>query len=211
VKDRALAAMENQDYPFEELVENVLVNRDASRNPLFDSQFIMGIDTGSDGSPSKGILTSGTAPGNGLADEFRNKTAKFDLTLSASEALDKLSFSLQYCTKLFKKQTIQRFITYFKNIVSHILDQPTIKLSGIEILSPAEKKQLLYNFNDTAKPYPRDRTIHRLFTEQSAKTPDAVAVEGRGWHPQPINAHAGPGGAPIKWNRSTAGGNGGLL
>jgi amino acid adenylation domain-containing protein/non-ribosomal peptide synthase protein (TIGR01720 family) len=175
LKTKTLDAFENQDYPFEELVEKVTVTRDAGRNPLFDVLYILqNIDDIQAKEP--GIEPGQDEPG------FRpdERTSKFDITLMAVERPNFLEMKFLYCTKLFKKQTIQRFITYFKNIVSHIVNQPAVKLSGIEILSTEEKKQLLYDFNDTAITYPGDRTIHELFTQQSAKTPNAVALVGGG-------------------------------
>jgi len=41
VKVRTLVAFENQEYPFEELVDKVGVKRDVSRNPLFDFMLVM--------------------------------------------------------------------------------------------------------------------------------------------------------------------------
>ena len=49
-------------------------------------------------------------------------------------------------------------------------------LSALEILPEHEKKRLLFDFNDTAMDYPRDKCIHTLFEEQTARTPDKTAV-----------------------------------
>ncbi|MDE1376701.1 condensation domain-containing protein, partial [Bacillus licheniformis] len=40
VKENTLQAYENQDYPFEELVEKVNIKRDMARNPLFDTMLV---------------------------------------------------------------------------------------------------------------------------------------------------------------------------
>ncbi|MCP4157555.1 MAG: AMP-binding protein, partial [bacterium] len=96
-------------------------------------------------------------------------------------------FSVEYCTKLFKIETIQRFIQYFKNILSSVVKDHKTPVSRIEILPEGEKKQLLYDFNET----PNDgadygnKTIHRLFEEQVKKNPDRVAIVGRS--PWPID------------------------
>jgi amino acid adenylation domain-containing protein len=107
VKTRTIEASENQDYPFEELVDRVVVNRDLGRNPLFDVMF----DYKEDFSGITGVEIPGLRLA--LADS-KTFTAKFDLTLKCSEAGDNLAFSFEYSTNLFKESTILRFIGYFK-------------------------------------------------------------------------------------------------
>ena len=44
------------------------------------------------------------------------------------------------------------------------------------MLTEAEKHQLLAEWNDTKREYPKDKCIHELFETQVEKTPDAIAV-----------------------------------
>ncbi|HEX3047450.1 MAG TPA: amino acid adenylation domain-containing protein, partial [Bacillota bacterium] len=167
VKVNCLKAYENQDYQFEELVETLDLKRDLSRNPLFDVMFVQQKpDTGS--RKIEGVMFSSY--------EYNSKTAKFDLLLQAIEASDKIDFSLEYCTKLFKPETILRLTGHFQTILKAITAAPDLKLSEIEILTPEEKQQILVDFNHTRAGYPEGKTIHVLFEEQVAKTPDNVAV-----------------------------------
>jgi amino acid adenylation domain-containing protein len=173
LKEKTLEAFENQDYQFEDLVEKAAVNikRDAGRNPLFDVVYIL--------QNIADIPTETPGPEQQQGFKPDNRTAKFDITLMAIEKTNSLHIFFQYCTKLFKKETIQRFITYFKNIVSCIVKESTLKLSGIEIISKEEKKQLLVDFNNTESIYPKDKTIPGLFAEQVEKTPDNTALIGQ--------------------------------
>jgi amino acid adenylation domain-containing protein len=109
---------------------------------------------------------------------MENKIAKFDMALFAIEIEDRLQFILEYCTKLFKKETIVKFIKYFKNIISAVLRDPGQKISTIEIITGEEKKQLLYDFNATTVEYPADKPYHHLFVQQVKQTPDHVALVG---------------------------------
>ncbi|MCU0290209.1 MAG: amino acid adenylation domain-containing protein, partial [Acidobacteria bacterium] len=59
-----------------------------------------------------------------------------------------------------------------------VLENKQQKISDIEIMSEAEKKQVLFDFNDTEAGYPKDKTIHQLFAEQAAQTPDYIALHG---------------------------------
>jgi amino acid adenylation domain-containing protein/non-ribosomal peptide synthase protein (TIGR01720 family) len=169
VKESTLIAFENQDYPFEELVEQVSVNRDVSRNPLFDVMFVLqNMDFPKVEIPGLKLLPY----------KYKNKISKFDLELSAVEAEGKVLFSFNYCINLFTQETIERFISYFKKIITSILIEPGIKILDIEIITEEEKRQILFDFNDTDAEYPQDKAIHELFEEQVGRTPDNIALHG---------------------------------
>ncbi|MGD2093077.1 MAG: amino acid adenylation domain-containing protein, partial [Candidatus Aminicenantes bacterium] len=171
IKERTLQAFENQDYPYEELVEEVVISRDASRNPLFDTMFVL----------QNMEIPRIEIPGLKLTpDEHRIETSKFDLTLTATEAEAGLQLIFEYSTCLFKKSTIERFTNYFKKVVSVVISNPNIKICEVEIVGEEEKSEILYNFNDTAVKYPKDKTIDRLFEEQTFKVPDRIAVISTG-------------------------------
>ncbi|MCP4215478.1 MAG: amino acid adenylation domain-containing protein, partial [bacterium] len=171
VKERTLEAFENQDYPFEDLVENIEVNRDAGRNPLFDVLFNF-----------QGHSPAGEEPPGEYADETQTKkqefivTSKFDLTLHALDTGERILFTFEYCSKLFKEETIRRFISYFTKTAGELLSHTDKKLLEVDILSEAEKNRILYDFNDTAANYPQNKTIHQLFEEQVRKAPDHTAL-----------------------------------
>ena len=167
VKENALKAYENQDYQFEELVEKLSISRDLSRNPLFDVMFTMQ-NMDSEEIELKDLIFKGY--------KQENKVAKFDLTFSASEVEEEIILNLEYSTKLFKRETIERMVEHFINILKAVATDTKIKLSEIDMLTEEEKHKLLYEFNDTYADYPRDKTIHELFEEQVEKTPDNIAV-----------------------------------
>jgi tyrocidine synthetase-3 len=184
VKQRTLQVFENQEYPFEDLVDKVIVKRDASRNPLFDFMFVLqNLDFPDRSESSREVReTTGVASASSAKQEvyaYDHRVAKFDMALIAWESENNLYFNLQYCTRLFKKDTIQRFIRYLHKIISDILAEPKRFLSHIEIVTGEEKKQLLAAFNDTQAEYPKNKTIHRLFEEQAEKTPGHTALVGQ--------------------------------
>ena len=171
VKERALQAFEHQEYPYEDLVEQVEVKRDASRNPLFDTVLVMhNVDM-----PHQDIdshleeVTIRPYPSRG-------STAKFDLTLRVLEGQNKLSAGFEYCTKLFKASTIQRFVRYFKEVVKSASENPTLELKEIDIVPEEEKQWLLSVFNHAHTQYPEQKTIHQLFADQVRKTPQHISV-----------------------------------
>jgi tyrocidine synthetase-3 len=174
LKLRTLETFENQDYPFEDLVEKIDTQRDVSRNPLFDTMFLFqnffdprGLNTNQSLESQHIKIRSATTEGN---------VSKFDLSLYALENENRLYLRFEYCTALFKKQTIERFTKYIKKIVSVVVRDLGLKISGIEIITAEEKKQILYDFNETAMEFPANKTLHQLFTGQVEKNPDNTAL-----------------------------------
>jgi iturin family lipopeptide synthetase A len=173
VKERTLTAFDNQDYPFEDLVERVAVKRDLTRSPLFDVMFILQTHVQSQPGEMTAVRDLNLKPY-----PYEKSTSEFDLTLIGSERENHLYFKVEYCTKLFKKESIQQLIGYLKKAISSVLKNPEQKLFEIEIIAEQEKNQLLYEFNDTGTGYSKDRTIHQLFEEKAEQTPDHVALVG---------------------------------
>ncbi len=167
VKEKALGAYANQDYQFETLVEKLNVARDLSRNPLFDVMLILqNMDMGE--IEAEGIKISPY--------KSEDKVSKFDITINAMELRDRINISIQYCTKLFSKASIERMYKHFENIMYEVTENIDVKLSEIEMMTEAEIQQILADFNNTKTDYPKDKTIHQLFEEQVARTPDRTAV-----------------------------------
>ncbi len=118
-------------YQFDELVEKLTLKRDISRNALFDTMFsIQNLDNLE--LNIKGLKIEPY--------DIDFKAAKFDLSLSAIEDTDHIEFILEYCTKLFKKETIQRIGNHVVNILKEIVNNPEQKLSEINLLSQEEEK-----------------------------------------------------------------------
>jgi amino acid adenylation domain-containing protein len=140
VKENTLDAFENQDYPFEDLVEKVVVKRDTSRNPLFDYMFQFKDIQQEQGKGSELKVK----PLN-----YSLEQSKLDLTLWAVETPEILSFTFEYCTALFKENTIQCFIDYFKEIVKYVSEDPAAMLADIEIVPQAKKQEILAKYGSS--------------------------------------------------------------
>jgi amino acid adenylation domain-containing protein len=167
VKTGTLEAFENQEYPFEDLVDRVAVRRDTGRNPVFDVMFaLQNMD-----------MSPGDISGLKLIPcDYETGISKFDLNLNGYEERERLRFSFEYSTALFTEETIRRFTGYFRELVSLVSADPHQEISRVEILTDQEREQVLYGFNDTAADYPADKTIHELFEDQATKTPNAIAL-----------------------------------
>jgi amino acid adenylation domain-containing protein len=173
VKQRTLEALKNQDYPFEELVERISPPRDTGRNPLFDVMFTQ--HNYRQMPPAvRQLMNSGRYEGM----QFRKNIAKLDLTIHAVEMEEGIGFSIEYSTRLFKKETVERYIEYYRTVLTKILKTPQIKIGEIEIISPEERERIVNRYNATQAKYPQEKTIHRLFQEQAERTPYRIALYG---------------------------------
>jgi amino acid adenylation domain-containing protein len=139
VKKRTLDAFENQEYQFEDLVENLNVTRDTGRNPLFDVMFQL----------EDAEVPAIALPGLRL-DKYNveKKISKFDLTLFAIKARGLIQFSLEYGLKLYKESTIKLFIDHFCHIVLAVLDNPAEKLARLMDIRGKKREELLFHLNE---------------------------------------------------------------
>jgi len=180
VKENTLNAFSNQFYQFEDLVEQLDIPRDISRNPLFDTMFVLHTVN----------LENVNIPG--MRDmypyEFEYSVSRFDITLNVAEFSGGLRGGVEYNTALFKKEAMQRFMNHFLAVVESAVNRPGDKLDDLQMLSREELEQVLVDFNATEVDYPRDKTVQQLFVEQAVRTPGGVAVVGRE-ESEPAAAH----------------------
>ncbi len=159
-------AFENQDVQFEQLVEKLDLERDPSRNPLFDISMVVQNFVKAD----QGI------PVPEHDQKHENDVAKFDLTFFIIESGENLLINTQYYAGIFAQETIQRLISHFVLLIKKVTQNPAILLKDIDIISESEKQRILYEFNNNHGHYPVSKTIHGLFEEQVARTPDGIAI-----------------------------------
>lgn len=168
VRENALQAFENQDFQFDKLIEHLDIERDMSRNPLFDTMLIL---------QNKIDYTSYEIEGLSINPyDFETGVSKFDITLECNERHERLDIYVEYAIKLFHRETIERLIKHFKNLVQEVITDPTQLLSELTITSLEEEKQILKEFNVTEKEYPTNLTITEFFERRVKEIPDQIAV-----------------------------------
>jgi amino acid adenylation domain-containing protein len=167
VRNGALDAYAHQDLPFEKLVEEMGPQRNLSYAPL--SQVMFAFQNFPD-SP----LTMSDCSVHPV--DLDSGTAKFDLTLQISRESHGMRCVLTYNTDLFYEQTIARMLGNFKALLEAVVVNPDRRVSELEILTEAERHQLLIEWNGTKRDYPINKCIPKLIEEQVERTPDEVAV-----------------------------------
>jgi amino acid adenylation domain-containing protein len=167
VKWTATEAFDHQTYPFDRLVEELDVKRDLSRFPLFDVMLILQ-------NQHEAPLTLGAARAR---PEFEHPgTSKFDLTFCFKETSQGLILALEYNTDLFREDRVRRMGGHFLTLIGRILADPSAPVRDLDLLTDGERDQLIRGFNETAAPYPRDRTAVDLLEAAAEREPDAVAL-----------------------------------
>ncbi|KAA8787881.1 AMP-binding protein, partial [Paenibacillus amylolyticus] len=168
IKETTLHAFEHQNYPFEELVDKVQVDRDLSRNPLFDTLFTMQ-NTENDEFELEGLrLTSYPSAMD---------TAKFDISLDVGEENGGLDYSFEYATALYKRETIERLAKHYEQLLVTIVSRPDAKIAELSLLR-TEEKEMLDSFNPAQLEVEVTlaAAFHRLFEEQVQRAPESEAV-----------------------------------
>ena len=167
VRETAFGAYAHQDLPFEYLVEQLQPNRDLSHSPLVQVVLVL------QNTPERKAELPGlvVTPLNNQAE-----TAKFDLTLYFDELDSELQGTFEYNTDLFDTDTIARMARHLRTLLEGIVADPSARISELPLLPEAEKRQLLFEWNDTRAEYQQDVCAHQLFEAQVEAKPDAVAV-----------------------------------
>jgi amino acid adenylation domain-containing protein len=168
VKRTVLDAQNHQDLPFEQLVEVLQPERNMSHSPLFQVMFTL----------QNTVRHGMKLPGLEIGEvENAGCVAKFDLTLHIGEhESGALKGTIEYNTDLFEASTIARMAEHYLVLLQGIAERPDMRLSELPLLTPAERRQILADYNATAMAYPDACLIQQLFERQVATTPDAVAA-----------------------------------
>jgi len=143
VRERTLQAFDNQDYLFEDLVDNIVTKQALNRNPLFDTLFLVqNLETEAGERPEPVNRSKNNMPRDtdlpGMRSENQKnqkKTSKFDIIFFCIDAGEKLLFTIEYCSTLFKKETIKMYIRCFKEILSLVTENQEVKLKDIVLSS----------------------------------------------------------------------------
>jgi len=167
VKRKVIEALEHQNYPFEELLEEVVESRDPSRSPLFSVMFAyQNMSIGN-------ILMEGCQV---EMLKYHNKTAKYDINLSCTEVEQELLFEFEYNTSVFSKNNIQSFIGSYLALLNSLTVNPKVKIGELSYTSECDLDILKNHFNQTGVKFQIANPIHVNFQENVKRFPKNIAV-----------------------------------
>ena len=165
VRGTTLDALSHDEVPLDRLVAELPTGRDSKRNPLFQVLF---------------SLEPPMAPVGPQWDltciEVETGATKFELCMVLDDRADGLLCRLIYNTALFDPEVIARMGGHWQTLLEAIVADPSRKISELALLTPAERQQLLVEWNNTELPF-APRPVHELIVEQARKTPGAIAVQ----------------------------------
>ncbi|MGH9208748.1 MAG: AMP-binding protein, partial [Acidimicrobiales bacterium] len=104
------------------------------------------------------------------------RPARNDLAISLEAVGDRVYCEIEYRTALFEQDRIERLAEHYRTVLAAIVDDPDQRLSTLDIVTGVERRQVLFDWNDTARDFPRELPVTALFAEHVAHRPDAVAV-----------------------------------
>ncbi|MBN3960152.1 non-ribosomal peptide synthetase [Nostoc sp. NMS8] len=160
-------AYENQDLPFEMLIEELHLERNLDRNPLIQVMFAL----------QNAPTNAWDLPGLKVEEmSWGLDAVRFDLEVHFWEVPQGLEGICYYSSDLFDAATIARMMKHFQNLLAAIVTNSEQPVSQLPLLTAQERQQLLVEWNATQTDYPADQCIHHLFADQVEQFSGAVAV-----------------------------------
>lgn len=172
VKENMLEAYQHQLYPFDQLIDDLGVERDTSRTPLFSVMTVMQNNT----STREALFEM-----NGLKAlpyNNENPVSKFDLTIDFEERNDGLVIGIEYYTDLFAAPRITRMLDHLSNILKAVAQHPEQLIDELQYMTAAEQQEIS-GYAGTVDPVPAALTVHGLFEAQAQQTPYAPALSDK--------------------------------
>lgn len=165
LREQLLNSYDYQEYPFDELVEQVKARRDPARNPLFDVMFIM------QNTDSVRFDLDGAC----VTRELDDVISKFDMALCVTEADNHYCLELKYNTALYNHSSARGFVEHFHCVAEHLAAKPDTCIGDIEMLTDNERRKIMGAFNRTTIDYPAT-TMVELFESSVALNPASIAL-----------------------------------
>ncbi|MFN8494520.1 MAG: amino acid adenylation domain-containing protein [Caldilineaceae bacterium] len=167
VQERIQSGYDHQDLPFADLVQALQPERTLSHSPIFQASFSLAHE---DRSPL-------TLAGLEVKPEALDvQLIRFDLTIELIEEPGSIHGIWMYNADLFDETTIQRMSQRYQTLLAALVANPRCPIADLSLLTAAERRQLLVDWNATAAAYPADQCIHQLFEAQAERCPDAIAL-----------------------------------
>jgi amino acid adenylation domain-containing protein len=166
-RDSAFEVYAHQDLSFDMVVESIHPQRNLSYPPIFQVTFQVR------NYPLEDTQLAGLEVEEV---DFDPGLSPFDLSFEVTEKAGRLFCKFIYNTDLFDRETIARMAGHLETLLGGIVSDPEAPISRLPMLTSDERRQLLVEWNDTRREYPRE-CIHRLFEAQADRTPEAVAVQ----------------------------------
>ncbi|MCW2248520.1 amino acid adenylation domain-containing protein [Azospirillum fermentarium] len=166
VRLTGMEALEHQELPFEQLVEELRPARALSYSPLVQVSFQLR-------APTERIEAAGLTL---IPVEQEETSAKFDLSLTVQERAADLAVFWNYNPDLFDAATIGRMMGHYRVLLAGMAAAPDAPVPDLAMMDADERRAVIHAPNRTRVDYPRERTVPDLFDDTAARVPHRVAV-----------------------------------
>ncbi|MEV0390938.1 amino acid adenylation domain-containing protein [Nonomuraea sp. NPDC050643] len=167
VRDTALDAFAHQELPFDQLVNELHVERDVSRPAVFQVMFALQNYTAKPVDAGARELTWFAAD---------TVVSRFDLSLYLHEGKGGLDGTFVYNIALFHAGTVERMAAGLETLLRSAVAAPATRLADLDVLPGGERARLARFGTAPAPAPPGSWLLHELVAAQAARTPDAPAV-----------------------------------
>ncbi len=176
VKDNVLSGLENQDCPFNLIVEKVKPEREASRTPIFQVMFVYqkahvlseeGLSEFAVGKQNASMQL-GELPIETY--NLKENKSAFEITLLMAETETGISATVTYNTDLFSPRFIEELLNHFDRLVDITNEDVTKKLSEINLVGDGIDEEITTQNRKL-------NFVHKDFEDVALNTPDKVAIQ----------------------------------
>src|SRR6185369_12954442 len=171
VREEVLGAYAHQDVPYEKVVERVQVERGGEAGQLFQVMVAM------QNAPRGEIRLEGLEI---ETESVGNERAKFELTIGLGEVGGRLVGGVEYNEELWDEASVRRMMRHLEELLQGVVEGSGKRVRELDLMSAAERRQVLEEWNETAVAYPADKTISELFEEIAVSHAQSIAVEYEG-------------------------------
>ena len=172
VRSTVTTIQQHQDIPFEQLVEQLSIERDPARSPLFQVMFAVQHFANSAQSFSTDTIHPLPLPDKAMV-------AKFDLSLIIDDDSEQLTGCLEYPVSLFQASTMQRLWQHYVLVLEQVVANPGKRLQDISLLTHSDYQQTVVHWNKTSidlSQAQKNVLLHQLFEQRAQEFPNDVCL-----------------------------------
>ncbi|TNE54077.1 MAG: amino acid adenylation domain-containing protein, partial [Bacteroidetes bacterium] len=157
-QEMLLRDMEHQHFPFDQLLDELKIDRNLNRNPLYDVMIVV---------QNMDLKELKTKELSFHQLPYDNGFSQLDLSLFVFERGEEIELSITFNKELFRRESVDLFMKHYLHLLEFAISNEDRQLGTLEFLLPEEKEQILGEFNDTAHELASNVTLRDLFEEQA--------------------------------------------
>ncbi len=173
VKTTTLEGYDNQLAPFEKVVDRVVNKRDMSMPPLFQVLFILQNAINDEKEISLADLDVSEY-------DYKEITSQFDVTLNVEESDLGIFLNMGYCTKLFKKETVENMLVHYQELLKSIVKNTDQSIGKLSMLTSEEEERITNRFNNRKIQNTSNKNVIDIFQDQVSQKPNSIALDFKG-------------------------------